>query len=133
MFLIIYKPVSWFALQINWLVSIWLGTLVVNVLKKINKINFSVVPCSFTDHAIINSITSPNITILTFKIHFYYEICTWIINNFVKAQETMWKVDLPLVANKSMLGIETCPQNYCFVTTNCLQEQLRVPLALAAV
>ena len=30
MFLIIQKPVNWFALQINWLVSVWMGTLVDN-------------------------------------------------------------------------------------------------------
>ena len=33
-FPIIYKPVNWFALQINWLVFIWWGTLVVNGLIK---------------------------------------------------------------------------------------------------
>ena len=32
-FPIIYKPVNWFVLQINWLVSIWWGTLVINGLK----------------------------------------------------------------------------------------------------
>ena len=33
MFPIIKKPVNWFALQVNWLVSIWWETLVVNELK----------------------------------------------------------------------------------------------------
>ena len=35
MFPIIKKPVNWFAMQINWLVPIWLGTLIINGLKNV--------------------------------------------------------------------------------------------------
>ena len=39
-FPIISKPVNWFAFEINWLVSIWWGTLVVNGLKMLAVFTF---------------------------------------------------------------------------------------------
>ena len=44
MFPIIQKPVNWLAKQINWLVSIWWGTLVVNELKLPELITFHLNP-----------------------------------------------------------------------------------------
>ena len=37
---IIYKPVNWFVLQINWLISVWSGRLVVNGLSVTFQIKF---------------------------------------------------------------------------------------------
>ena len=38
MFPIIEKPINWFSLQINWLVSIWSGTLVIGLINKLENV-----------------------------------------------------------------------------------------------
>ena len=73
MFPVIKRPVNWFALQINWLVSMWWGTLVVNGLilfrKKISFLNYLfIVKVGFLSFIILALAFSKIINIIKIKL-----------------------------------------------------------------